>query len=223
MLVVFNIPFVLPLTISLMLVFLMREIFVFKNIIPAKYILTPIITLLIIIISILSLEHSSIERYTIMIIAGLLFSLIADALLMVVEVDLLKYGIVFFLIAHILYIIAFSGGYHFAFWNLILAFGLLAGIVLLFFKIKGKTSGLDIPILIYAIVLCLMVFFALSTLNSGSGMLQILVVTGSIMFLISDAIISVDAFIRKIPNATVFVWLFYAPAQFLFAISCYFI
>jgi uncharacterized membrane protein YhhN len=207
---------------GLMIIFTLREYFEFQGVLALKYILTPIITLIIISMVILSLKENGFNNTTVLILFGLLFSLIADVLLMIKGVDLLKYGILFFLVAHVFYIVSFSKGYTFNMWNLVLVV-IFAVVIFFFFSfVKEKAGSLQIPVLIYMIILSTMGFFAIAKLNNGTSTEAIMILVGATLFIISDSTLAVNAFAKDIPHASVFTWLTYMPAQLLIALSTFY-
>jgi len=218
---IFNTTFFITLIVLLGSVFITREIVTYKGIRSLKYIFTPTITLLITLICVFSLNGGTIDRFKLFIVIGLLLSLIADTLLMIEEVDLMKYGIIFFLLAHISYIISFTSFFTIQLWNIIPFIVVFGGIALVFKKIKGKTDGMDIPILVYSLILGAMVFTAFILLNLDGSINTVFIVSGAVLFLVSDVILAVNGFVKEIPRASVIVWSFYAPAQLLIALSCF--
>jgi uncharacterized membrane protein YhhN len=202
-------------------VFILREIFTFQGIIGLKYIFTPLITSSIIGFAVLSIVHSKAKHYNIFILIGLISALIADTLLMIVEVNLLKYGIIFFLLTHIFYVIAFAKDFRFKKWNAIPLIFFSGIIITAFSLIQGKTGGLDIPVLLYMIILFSMAFFAIAETNNGFSRETVFMLCGAILFVISDLILAVNAFLYKIPHSSVLTWATYAPAQLLITLSCF--
>jgi hypothetical protein len=45
-------------------------------------------------------------------------------------------------------------------------------------------------------------------------------VLGATVFVISDIVLAVSAFLSPIPHSTVFTWALYAPARLMIALSC---
>jgi uncharacterized membrane protein YhhN len=209
------------LLVSLVLVFIIREIGTFKGYIRIKYACTPLITALVIGFVVLSMSVSGTGRYRILVMAALVLSLVADTLLMIIEVKLFLYGIFYFLAAHIAYIIAFSTDYTFKPWNLALAVLLALFIIVFYFKIKGKTGGLDIPILVYSHVIMAMLFFAITSVNRGFHGKSAFIFSGAILFFLSDLALAYFKFIKPHKNESVISWALYCPAQFLIALSCF--
>lgn len=81
-------------------VLIAREILVYKENKTAKYLLTPLITLSIAVMVIYSFFMKGPQAYTALILLALLTALVADTLLMIIEISLLPYGLVFFLMTH---------------------------------------------------------------------------------------------------------------------------
>lgn len=201
--------------------FAIREYVAYKRKLSFKYFFTPMVTFSIILIVLLSIALQGPSFYSMLVLMALIMALIADTLLMIEieDVSFLKSGIIFFLISHVFYIFAFKGGYTFQSWNLGLIVFLTAASFSNILLIKKGIGKLLIPVIIYLIILNVMGFFAITRLNNGFGLFEISIATGAVMFIISDFILSINAFVKKIPHSTVYTWLFYAPAQFLFALS----
>jgi uncharacterized membrane protein YhhN len=201
------------------ILFAIREYSAFKRKLTFKYFFSPMVIVSVIFIVIFSIALKGPSVYSILVLFALIFALIADTLLMIEEVSFLKNGLIFFLISHLFYVYAFMDGYIFEKWHLALAFSLLL-VNIFHVKLIRKGAGkLIVPVVFYIIVLDLMGFFAITKLNNGSGLFELLLALGAVMFLVSDFILSIDAFVKKINHSTVYTWLFYAPAQFLFALS----
>jgi len=217
----FTIQYFPALMLSLSAVFAAREVLAYRKINSLKYIFTPLVTALIAGLAILSIVDEGVTAYRVLILTALLFSLIADTMLMVVEVDLMGQGIVYFMLAHVVYGIAFSLSYAFKGWSMIIASVLIIVLIVFYRGIRNTVGRLKIPILIYAIVLCTMLFFALSCLNREVTRRELFIASGAILFTISDFLIVYLSFIRPHRQESVIVWAVYAPAQLLIALSCF--
>lgn len=199
--------------------FAIREYVAYKRKLSLKYFFTPMLTFSVILIVFLSVAVKGPYVYSMLVLIALIMALIADTLLMIEEMSFLKNGLIFFLISHVFYILAFKDGYTFQAWNLGLIIFLAAASFFNIRLVKKGAGRLLIPVIIYVIILNVMGFFAITRLNNGFGLFEISIATGAVMFIISDFILSINAFVKKIPHSTVYTWLFYAPAQFLFALS----
>lgn len=205
------------------IVFLMlREIFTYRKNKLLKYLLTPLVSAVVIITALLSFKYYYGNTYNYIIITGLVFSLIGDTMLMIEEVNLFIQGLIFFLFAQISYAFAFAINYHFEAWNIFIAACLFAVVIIFFKIIKKKAAGKAYPVLIYMLVISAMVFFAVSRLNYGASAKGVLVSIGALLFLISDILVAVNEFVKELPNGTIIVWAIYAPAQLLIALSCFY-
>jgi uncharacterized membrane protein YhhN len=161
------------------------------------------------------------DRYRLMILFSLLTALIADTLMMIEEITFIKNGMIFFIMAHIFYVGAFSPGATFRIWNMIIIL-ILAILSFLFIRMMNRNAGkMIVPVVIYTFILNMMGYFAITSLNKGLTASGIMLAVGAVLFMISDFILSVNAFVVKIKYSTVYTWLLYAPAQFLFVLSAF--
>lgn len=207
------------LTAAFIAIFLIREYIAWKSILTLKYFLTPLLTALALFIVLGSIAIYGPSRYSVLVFASLVAALIADTLLMVEEVSLLKNGIIFFLLGHIFYAFAFSSDVTFQSWNIILI-AVVALLNVVHIRLMKKHAGsMFLPVLVYIAVIDVMGYLAITKLNNGAGVYEVSVAVAAVLFWISDMILSINAFVKKIPHSTVYTWLFYAPAQLLFAWS----
>lgn len=201
------------------LIFLIREYIAWKRILPLKYFLTPMITALAVFIVLSSIGCYGIGRYSFLIFSSLIAALIADTLLMIEETSYLKNGIIFFMLGHLFYVAAFSSDITFKKWNIILIIIIALINVIQLKLMKKHAGGMFVPVTLYVVVIDIMGYLAITKLNDGTGPYEIAVAAAAVLFWISDFILSINAFVKKIPHSTVYTWLFYAPAQLLFAWS----
>jgi len=159
-----------------------------------------------------------------MLLAALGLSLIADSVLMVEAADLFTHGLIFFLGTHILYNIVFATGYSFLLSDIFVAAILMALMVYLIYRFykSGKLGNMLLPVIIYVTALSLIVFFSVNGYMRNSNTSHALMMWGAILFYISDAILGWIQFVKYFRLATFFVWLFYAPGQFLIALSLFY-
>jgi uncharacterized membrane protein YhhN len=216
-----RIHYFVPLLAVLLAVFCVREAVTYHGKIGLKYIFTPLVTMLTAGFVVLSIYEHDVTAYRTLILSALAFSLIADTMLMIVEVDLLKNGILFFMLAHLMYIIAFSLEYESRGWHLAIVAVMLVVIWQFFRGIRGHVGAFEIPILLYAIVLSTMLFFAITSLSQDISRKTVLLFIGAVMFAISDFLLAFLSFIRPHKQESVIVWAIYAPAQLLIALSCF--
>ncbi|HPS58966.1 MAG TPA: lysoplasmalogenase [Spirochaetota bacterium] len=200
-------------------VFMIREFVALRRIRKLKYLFTPLVTIAVIFIPMIAIGEAGLTPYNSFITCALLLALSGDTLLMVEETDLLKPGMLFFLGCHVLYAAAFAVKYSFRQWNIILLV-VLALTAVFHVKRLSRTAGkMTIPVAVYVTAITVMIFLAIAQLNNGFTEGAVMAAVGAVLFGISDYVHSVNNFVRKIENSTVYTWLFYAPAQFLIAAS----
>ncbi len=213
-------PNIAEMVLAFSAILFLREVAVFREFIPGKYVLTPLVTAAVLFIAVYSLLGTDLETYRVIITCGLILALVADTLLMIVEENLLPYGMIFFMGVHSLYVAAFTQGYSFQPWHLaptVVLFAMLTGSGVF---INRKAGKLAVPAMVYSAVIALMVFFAL-TGDYGSIQRKNFAVTGAVLFLISDTVLAVNAFHRPVPKSSVWTWALYGPSQLLIALSCF--
>lgn len=217
-----QIPILLKyLIVTFVILFVIREYVAYRRHLLLKYLFTPSLTLLLVIMMIISISINGTDRYRMMILFSLLMALVADTLLMIEEVSFLKNGMIYFILGHIFYVIAFSSNLSFRPWNLLLVIILAAANFFYIRVLINKAGKMIIPVLIYVFVLDAMVYYAVILLNQGISASAVLAASGAVLFMISDFVLSVNAFVKPIPNSTVYTWLLYAPAQFLIVLSTF--
>lgn len=203
------------------ILFILREISAWKRILPLKYFFTPLVTLVIVLIPVLSIAGNGLKPYTVLVLISLLFALVADTILMIEEVQLLKPGMIFFFLGHVCYSVAFAEHYIFRIWNIVLILFLA---VLSYFhinRLKLKAGNMLVPSVAYTVILDIMLFLAVAGTGGGISAVSVCTVAGAVLFVISDIILSINSFVKSIPHSTVYTWFFYAPAQFLIAVSTF--
>ena len=220
---IFSIPYFKLLLAVFGIVFVLREYFSFRRTLVLKYIFTPLITMSVILFVLLSIKMRGLESYSFLILLGLMLSLVGDTILMIEELSKFFNGLLFFLMAHISYICAFSLNYSFQPWNAGIGLVLLLIIAAGFGRFRGKLHKYKIPVLMYMLMISLMLFLAFGSLNGGVNPRSLLTVVGAVTFTLSDIVLAVNAFIFPIPKSTVITWALYAPAQLLIAMTCFFV
>lgn len=186
----------------------------------AKYVSKPLTMLLVLMLLAFGGPAHS-PRYSWILGAGLLASLAGDVFLMLEE-DYFIQGLVSFLIAHILYIVAFSLAcpWSLSDWPWLLPFVVIAGAILtlLWPHLKDK---LKIPVVIYVAAIVVMVWragvrFEAQLFDAGSALL---VFVGACLFLVSDAVLSIRRFVKAFPGSQVIVLGTYFSSQICLALS----
>ncbi len=152
--------------------------------------------------------------------ASLVFSMFGDIFLMIKTGgdQFFIFGLVSFLIAHILYIVYFLKeikGKKLSLKAVPFALFVVVFLAYLTPKLleKEATSMLVIPVAVYATVIGAMAYFASlrPTLPSKSFYY---VMTGSLLFILSDSCIAINAFVMPINYAGFVIMLTYAVAQY---------
>jgi uncharacterized membrane protein YhhN len=176
----------------------------------------PLTTVLIIVVAVVARTPVP-AAYKMLITAGLLFSLLGDIALMFPE-KWFTAGLVAFLTAHVLYILAFKPGpghrVSVAIFFPFLLYGLL-----MFFILAPGLGQLKLPVFVYVAAITLMAGFAAGRFVDLGGARPLLAFAGAILFLVSDSVLAYDRFAKKIGLAQVIILGTYFPAQLLIALS----
>ena len=201
--------------------FLIREYVAYKRYLTLKYFFTPSLTLILVMIMILSIIMYGADRYRLLILFSLLAALVADTLMMIEEITFIKNGMIFFMMAHLFYIGAFSIDASFQLWNTVIIL-ILFILSFLFIRMMNRNAGkMIVPVVIYVLIINMMAYFAITSFNKGFSASGIMVAAGAVLFMLSDFVLSINAFVKKIKYSTVYTWLLYAPAQLLFVLSAF--
>lgn len=162
-------------------------------------------------------------RLTPFLLAGLFFSWIGDVALMYDHLRSFYFiiGLGAFLVAHILYIVSYTRASHEKSphyrtgWVVVSSIlVVLFGAALLYF-LTPHLGPLKLPVYLYASILVLMVLVALFRLGKTNSASYWHVLSGAIVFMISDSILAVNKFVAPIYAAGIFIMLTYITAQYL--------
>ncbi len=188
----------------------------YKNASAIKYVFKPLTTLLVIFIAFNQMNNLD-DNYAYLIIAGLLFSLVGDVFLMYPR-DKFVYGLGSFLIAHIIFIIAISDGFHSV--NEILILLPAAVYTIIFLKIiLPKTGKMKWPVIIYALVLMIFLWQASVAYYYSAEVSAFNAFLGAVLFVISDSLLAYAKFVRKKPYSIAVIHITYWMALVYMAIS----
>ena len=153
-------------------------------------------------------------------LAALLFSWIGDFILLFA--DYFIFGLVAFLIAHILFIRLFfrqkSENKHSKnplFW--IGFIGIIIYLVSILVFLFPTLGDLKFPVGIYAMTISIMLVIALKGAFNWGNNSKYIVLLGAFFFVTSDSILAIDKFHSPIPTATFCIMLTYLVAQFSIA------
>lgn len=143
--------------------------------------------------------------------AGFLLSACGDVSLAFKGEKFFLGGLVFFLLAHIVYVVTFSMDrpYTLERWYALAALAFLAiGMAVLLFP---KLGAMKAPVLVYvSVILCMGVFASLRT-----GLNPWLLLGGATLFMLSDSVIALDKFLKPVPGAQYIIMTTYYAGQFL--------
>lgn len=184
-----------------------------------QFILKPLLMPVLIAVAFSLYKNHNNKKEFIFLVLSLFFAGIGDILLLNDSNIFFIYGLVAFLISHILYIILFniqnSNPLYFNKDSLLFGIVLIIYAFLFFHVIKNNLGELNIPVIFYIIIITLMVFSAFRR-NKGKGYIWVLF--GSICFIISDSILAYDKFCHHYTNNNYLILIFYLIAQ-LFIVS----
>ncbi|RZL10818.1 MAG: lysoplasmalogenase [Pedobacter sp.] len=156
------------------------------------------------------------------IFAGLVFSFAGDVFLMFQgsAPNMFMYGLASFLICHLIYISAFnldmrsdtSSKNPYFIWALLLLFGFCAAF---FMYLRPSLGALQLPVLLYSIVISLMVVFSVGRYGKVNLYSFRLIALGAFFFLLSDSALAYNKFIIPVPNAGLVIMATYMLAQYM--------
>jgi uncharacterized membrane protein YhhN len=154
--------------------------------------------------------------YGYFILSGLCVSLVGDIFLML-SAKHFKSGLLAFLAAQVLYILAFSRGIEAVTLSsllIILAYGLLVYLFLF-----GSLGKYRVPVLVYILAISAMVWLAFCRHQSILERESLMAVVGAGLFLISDTLNAFNRFKKPFRIAQALILGTYFAAQLLFALS----
>lgn len=159
---------------------------------------------------------SSPSSYGYLVVSGLCLSLLGDVFLMLPK-DRIRPGLVAFLAAHVLYILAFSQGIQVRSYFVAVPMLVLGAIVyaLIFRNIKS----LRLPVLIYILVISLLAWVAVNRYLTFGGQKGLVVMVGGLFFFFSDSVLAVNRFYKRFFLAEILILSTYFAAQLCFALS----
>ena len=186
-----------------------------------EYLSKPASTLLVIAVALLSLLQAGTQpAYSWAIALGLLLSLGGDVSLMLRTNRWFLIGLVLFLLAHVVYAVAFTvpNGFHAGDW--VVGGVLLVVGVVLFVYLRPGLDRMAAPVLTYTLVILIMVSRAIST-HFGvyfTPSQAWLIAVGAILFMLSDVLLAINRFRRPFKAEPFGLFLYYG-GQLLIALS----
>lgn len=152
-----------------------------------------------------------------MIILGLAFSMLGDIMLMLPS-DKFLHGLASFLMAHILYLIAFISDSAFPVNYLYLIPGLIIATILLR-TLLPRVGGKTVPVVIYSLILVLLLWQSMGRLELSFSHSSLVALIGSLIFITSDVTLVYNRFVEKYRDGQIYVLSTYYIAQLLIAYS----
>ncbi len=185
------------------------------------YLFKPYSTLLLIVIALLSLATPAVQLpFTLWVTAGLVLSLGGDVALMFESNRAFLIGLVFFLLAHIVYAIGFTLYNGFQPQDLIVAAVLLGLAVAVFLYLRPGLRKMQGPVALYILIICFMVNRAISTFfgDAFTPTQAWLLSGGAVLFWLSDLVLAINRFRRPFALNRLSLYLYYG-GQLLIALS----
>ena len=185
------------------------------------YLVKPASTVLVIAVALLALLAPDAELpFTLWVVAGLILSLGGDVALMLRTDRAFLIGLVLFLLAHIVYAIGFTlpNGFHAQ--DLVSGGVLLAVAVAVYAYLRPGLGRMQIPVIFYIAVICIMVNRAISTFygNAFTTTQAWLLTLGATLFWLSDLVLAVNRFRHPFEANRLSLFLYYG-GQLLIALS----
>ena len=189
-----------------------------------KYIIKPLITISLMVFY--AYQSRLGGRFAKRIFAGLFFGLIGDSFLMFINVNdsFFMFGLIAFLIGHLIYIAAFYLDYK---WNptiekqatriALVVFGLFC--LGFYLYLRPYLSGMRIPVMIYSFVISLMAIMAVNRKGRVTTISFRLICFGSILFLISDSVLAYNKFVNSFTGGDIYIMATYMLAQYFIIIG----
>jgi uncharacterized membrane protein YhhN len=153
---------------------------------------------------------------------ALLFSWIGDIVLMFSENGKFYFifGLIAFLISHILYILLFNKQLKIDKFKFSLLFSVGICLIILYLWVLlslllSHLGDLKLPVMIYATVISTMLLFAFKGSLYWAKPANVSILIGAIIFVSSDSILAFNKFYNPIANASFWIMFTYLAAQFL--------
>jgi uncharacterized membrane protein YhhN len=185
------------------------------------YVLKPLSTLLVIAVALLSLLTPAAQPvFTFWIAFGLVLSLGGDVALMFESDRAFLIGLVLFLLAHVVYSVAFTvpNGFHTA--DIITGAILLGVGVAIYLYLRPGLGSMKGPVILYTLIICFMVNRAISTFfgDAFTTTQAWLMSIGAVFFMLSDIVLAINRFRQPIEAERLSLFAYYL-GQLLIALS----
>jgi uncharacterized membrane protein YhhN len=181
-----------------------------------SYVFKPLATVLILIIAVLPCR-TAVPLYRRWVVAGLVFSLAGDIILML-PFNLFLHGLASFLFAHLFYIAAFRSGTRTVLspWPALpfLAYGLV-----IFGLLIPWLGNLRFAVAVYMLVILTMAWQALARWLQKRDKAALLACFGALLFVVSDTLLAFDHFKGRFQSSVLLYMGTYYAAQWLISLS----
>ena len=151
----------------------------------------------------LASSNKQISRLGARVLTALFFCLLGDIALIWEGAFLLGLG--FFLIAHLLFIRAFKARFKMKFHWIALVIAATLAITTLYFIWPNVSGILQIAILGYVLVIGVMSSLSMSIALHRRSKIRLQLGLGGLLFMISDALLGINAFVNPIPFASILI------------------
>ena len=180
-----------------------------------KMVFKPLTTLLIIFFAFS--RGDAVSAYKTLLLAGLVFALIGDIFLMLPREQFVA-GLVSFLIAHLFFILAFTGNHGF-YWNWIYLAPIFVYFTLLINILIKHTGKMTLPVIVYSVVIMIFVWQAAGRYATLPNSFTVFALYGAILFVLSDSLLAYDKFVKPMKWAHSVVMILYWTALYFLALS----
>lgn len=154
---------------------------------------------------------------------GLLFGCLGDIFLMLPNQFVAGLGA--FLIGHIFYVLSFVKQSPKHIWSkpkdfVLIALVLLAYSYYLYTILSPSLGPLQIPVILYILVISAMAFFAYTRRYNVSFLSFILCFIGALLFIFSDSILALNKFVAYLAHSGIYIMSSYILAQYAITLAC---
>ncbi|HLK28854.1 MAG TPA: lysoplasmalogenase [Puia sp.] len=198
-------------------------LFVFFKKDELRYFTKPLLIILLFAYCIAAIKKK--DKLFFLLLTALFFSFLGDIFLMFEKQASYWFmvGLIGFLLAHIFYIILFlqikKQNQPKKKLNFLIALLTIAYTTFLFLLLKPSLGSLEIPVLVYAIVLSCMFLASFHAFDFSGQQFGRLCIIGALLFVASDSLLAINKFYQSFAGSGILVMLTYALAQLLIVLS----
>lgn len=160
----------------------------------------PLTTILILSIALINFKSAP-KKFALLISIGFVFCMLGDIFLL--EQSGFLYGLVSFLIAHVLFSVGFISIDGFK-KNPYVSIVLIVFILLIYWYLKDNLGTMKIPVLAYMLVISFMVWQGVSLYLWKSQKVYYFIALSVVLFLVSDTILAIDVFKFSFKEAPIY-------------------